>query len=441
VHFVNDEGRAYVERSHEQYDILQIPFTDTWAATGAGAFALTENGLYTVDAWQTFIDHLSDRGILSVTRWYLPPKPIEAYRLTALGAEALRREDVADPRGHMVLVRSAETLPGISVANLLVSKQPFSVADLDLIDQVSREHGWTVVLAPGRPSLDPLFTQIVETDDVASIHLGYPADITPPTDDRPFFFQMVRFRDLFDRSLYGGANDYAARPVLVLFSLSIAVIGLTALCIVVPLALATSRRALGSNVPLVIFFAAIGLGFLLLEIAQMQRLSLFLGHPTYSLSVVLFSLLLFSGLGSFASDGLVRVRPNPGVHLRQLWPLAGLLCVIVAFGVATPGIIDHFRGETTPLRITTAVALLAPMGVFMGMPFPLGMKVASARPEAPTAFFWGINGATSVCASVLAVAVSLGWGISMAFWAGCLAYAVAAVALGYAVLRPGPSVV
>ena len=436
IHFVNDEGRAYIERSDDKFDILQIPFTDTWAATGAGAFALTENGLYTVDAFRTFIDHLSDNGVLTVTRWYLPPTPIEAYRLTALAAESLRSEGIDDPRSHIVLVQGAKTLPGVSVANILLSKQPFSAADLTQIDDLSRDHGWTVVLAPGWPSTDPLFAQIVDSQDVNSLDLGYPADISPPSDDRPFFFQMVRFQDLFDSSLYGGANDYVARPVLVLFSLSVAVLGLTTLCIVAPLVLTTSRRALRSTLPLVVFFAAIGFGFLLLEIAQMQRLSLFLGHPTYSLSVVLFSLLLFSGIGSFVSDWLVRVRSGDAVRAPQLWPLALLLFVIAVFGMATPAIIDQFRGETTPVRIATAVAMLAPIGLLIGMPFPIGMKVASFRPDAPTAFFWGINGATSVCASVLAVAVSLGWGISMAFWAGCLAYAVAALALAYTVLRP-----
>jgi hypothetical protein len=438
IHFVNDEGRAYVERSNEKFDILQVPFTDTWAATGAGAFALTENGLYTVDAWETFYEHLTDRGILTVTRWFFPPTPIEAYRLTSLAAESLRREGVQDPRSHIVLVQSGQSLPGISVANILVSKEPFLPADLAQIEQVTRDHDWTLVLQPGEPSTDPLFAQIVETDDVNSLDLGYPADISAPTDDRPFFFQMVRFRDLFDRSLYGGPNDYIARPVLVLFSLSVAVLGLTALCIVAPLLLSTSRRALGSTLPLVVFFASIGLGFLMLEIAQMQRLSLFLGTPTYSLSVVLFSILLFSGIGSFITDWLVQKGGDqPGTHLL---PLGALIAIIVAFGLATPAILDAFRGEETPLRIATAVALLAPMGVLMGMPFPLGMNVASKRPGSPTAFFWGINGATSVTASVLAVAVSLGWGISMAFWAGALAYVIGGLALGYAVLRPSASV-
>ena len=123
-----------------------------------------------------------------------------------------------------------------------------------------------------------------------------------------------------------------------------------------------------------------------------------------------------------------RAQPGPLVF-------AGLLTVLVVFGFVTPSIIDGFEGATTPGRIAVATMVLAPMGLLMGMPFPLGMKVASLRPDAPTAFFWGINGATSVCASVLAVAIALGWGISTAYWAGVLAYAVAALALGLVATR------
>ena len=435
VRFVNDEGRAFVERSGERYDIIQVPFTDTWAATGAGAFALSENGLYTVEAWETFYDHLSDDGLLTVTRWHLTDTPIEAYRLTALAAETLRRSGVERPRDHIVLVKSADTLPGVAVANVLVGRKPFSAADIATVERVSADHHWEVLLTPQDAGRNPLFAEIVQAEDVSSVDVGLPVDIRPPTDDRPFFFQMVAFGDLFDRALYNGLNDYLARPVLVLFALSVAVLGLTALCILLPLIVTSRRIAITSTLPFVVFFCAIGLGFLLIEIAQMQRLILFLGHPTYGLSVVLFSLLLFSGIGSLASDRIVAVTANPGVRPVALLPVAALLAVLVAFAFLTPAAIDAFHAQTTPLRIAGAVALLAPMAFLMGMPFPVGMKVASLRPDAPTAFFWGINGATSVCASVLAVAISMGWGISMAFWAGCLAYAVAAVALALAVVR------
>lgn len=435
VRFVNDEGRAFVERSDERYDIIQIPFTDTWAATGAGAFALAENGLYTVEAWETFYDHLNESGVLTVTRWHLGERPIEAYRLTALAAEALRRSGVERPRDHIILVKSADGLPDVAVANILVSRQPFSNGDMAAVEQLSGDLGWEVLLTPADSGPDPVFAQIVETEDVSSVDVGLPVNIRAPTDDRPFFFQMVGFRNLFHRSLYGGIHDYLARPVLVLFSLTIAVIGLTAVCILLPLILTTSRAAIRGTLPFIVFFCAIGLGFLLIEIAQMQRLILFLGHPTSGLSVVLFSLLLFSGIGSLASERLVSIKPNTGVQVGALWPLAALLAVIVAFAFLTPAAIDRFEAQTTSMRIVAAVAILAPMGFLMGIPFPLGMRVASQRPDAPTAFFWGINGATSVCASVLAVAISMGWGISMAFWAGCLAYAVAAAALGLVVVR------
>ncbi|MDP3768639.1 MAG: hypothetical protein Q8S13_11550, partial [Dehalococcoidia bacterium] len=435
ITFVNDEARSYLARSDERYDIVHIPMTDTWAATAAGAFALTENSLYTVEAWQNFYEHLTERGVLSVTRWHFDPRPMEAYRLTALAADALRREGVERPREHIMLVRSELLLPDIAVVNILVSREPFSPQDDADVRRIADERDWEVILTPTDGGPDPLFAQIADADDVGSVDLGFPGDISPPTDDRPFFFQMVGLQDVFDASLYGGFNDYLARPVLVLLSLSIAVLGLAALFIVLPLLVTTSRNALRGMLPFVVFFCAIGLGFLLLEIAQMQRLIIFLGHPTYALSVVLFSLLVFSGLGSLATERLANPSTRLGLRASVLGPLLGLLALLVAFGFLTPAVIDRFDAGTTAVRIGAAVAILAPMGLLMGMPFPLGMKVASLRPGAPTAFFWGINGATSVCASVFAVVISMGWGISAAFWAGCLSYATAAIAMGAVVLR------
>jgi hypothetical protein len=163
----------------------------------------------------------------------------------------------------------------------------------------------------------------------------------------------------------------------------------------------------------------------------MQRLNIFLGHPTYGLSVVLFSLLLFSGIGSLLTERLAR----PGLRIANLLPLMTLLGLLIAFGFLTPFIVEHFEAATTPNRIFASVAILAPMGLAMGMPFPIGMKVVSAWPDAPTPFFWGVNGATSVCASVLAIAIALSWGISAAFWTGCGCYCVAVVGLGLAFLN------
>ncbi len=436
VTFVSDEARSYLARSKASFDIIQVSLIDTWAATAAGAFALSENSVYTTDAWQTFLEHLTPRGVLSVSRWYLRDRPLEAYRLTSLAAESLRGVGIARPSEHLMLVASQADDAGTAVGTILVSREPFTPSDIAEIERVADELEFEVVLAPDHAGSDPMLGRIAEADDPARLDVGFSGDISAPTDDRPFFFQMIRFQDVFDPSIYGGLHgSVVTKSVLVLFSLAVAVLGLTALCIILPLFLTTSREMLRGMLPLVVFFCGIGLGFLLLEIAQMQRLIIFLGHPTYALSVVLFSLLVFSGLGSLATERLVNPRPNPRLSPSLLLPLAVLLPVLVVLGFLTPAVIDHFEAETNPVRITAAVAVLAPMGLLMGMPFPLGMKVASLKPDAPTAFFWGINGATSVCASVFAVVISMGWGISSAFWAGCLSYAAASAALGLVVLR------
>jgi hypothetical protein len=183
--------------------------------------------------------------------------------------------------------------------------------------------------------------------------------------------------------------------------------------------------------PYYLYFACIGLGFMLIEFSQLQRLNTFLGHPTYALAVVLFSLLLFSGVGSMLVEKVIDPdRP------RSLWvPLGALLVVLVLFGLITTSVTDATAGGTTPVRIGVAVALLAPLALVMGMPFSIGMGAASRHAGAPTAFLWGINGATSVVASVMGALVAMFFGISVTFASGFVAYAVGAVALWLIVRR------
>ena len=439
VRFVLDEGRSFLARSDERYDIIHIPLTDAFAAGSTGAFALTENSLYTVEAFQTFLEHLSDRGVLSVTRWYFgfsagefeSDRPLEAYRLTSLATAALRAAGAERPRDHLLMVRGRGNAVLPAVATLLISREPFSDADIREVQRVADELQFEVVLTPGEVGSDPLFADIAETDDPSHLALGVQADISAPTDDRPFFFQMARIQDLMNPLSLGDFDSALAKPVLVLLSLAVAILILTSLFILLPLSLTTSRASLRGTLPMLAFFSGIGLGFMFVELSQMQRLVIFLGHPTYALSVGLFAILVSSGVGSLATERLA----NHSVYPRILWPLAALLVVLLAFGLVTPAIIDGLEGATTRIRILAALAILAPMGFFMGMPFPLGMKVASLRPNAPTVFFWGVNGATSVCGSVLAVAIALGWGISASFWLGAASYAIAVAALSVVVLR------
>lgn len=419
VRLLNDEARSYVTRQSAQFDIIQVALVDTWAASSAGAFVLTENSLYTTQAWKIFISKLTDRGVLTFSRWYEPQTPWEMYRLTSLAAESLRQSGVPNPRRNIIILRWMGP-DVIGVGTILVSKQPFSDSDVAQMQDYAKQMGFNMVLSPTF-AVDETLAQIASSNDLQKFASGFVADITPPTDDRPFFFNMLRLRDLS----HPERLQRLARPnvdvISTLIGLAIFVTLLTLACILVPLGLTVDRTVLRGCSPLLTYFGCIGIGFMLVEVSQMQRLIVFLGHPTYALSVVLFSLLTFSGLGSLASSRIM-------TRVQSIRRLGWLLLSLIVFGGATPALIIRFSSAHTPLRILCAVLILAPIGFLMGSAFPLGMKVASNRSAAITPWLWGINGATSVCASVLAVVISLSQGITVAFWGGVAAYLVATIA-------------
>jgi hypothetical protein len=425
VRFVIDEARSFIARQREQYDVIQISLIDTWAATAAGAFVLSENSLYTVEAWRTFIRHLTPGGILSVSRWYNMDRPGEVYRMVTLARESLEAAGLAQPLQHLMIVRTLgrgqRGIAADGVGTLLLSSKPFSEADVAGIEAGARRLGFEVVLSPTKPG-DATMQRLLAPGEVKTFLADFPINITAPTDDSPFFFQMLRMRDILKLDLQrAGKQSANMTAVFVLGALLLTVFVLSTVCIVLPLVVGAGTRALRGNGALVWYFAAIGMGFMLIETSQMQRLIIVLGHPTYGLTVVLFALLLSSGVGSsltgrFDASALQRHAP------LILGALLGLLAV---FGLVTPWIVSQFEASATWLRITVAVAVLAPPGVLMGTAFPLGMKLAAGRAPSLAPWLWGVNGAMSVCASVLAVAISLSWSISTAFWAGFAAYAVA----------------
>ncbi len=433
VQFVNDEARSFVARENRHFDFIQISLIDTWAATAAGAFVLSENSLYTTDAWRIFLTHLTDRGVLSVSRWYLGDQPAEMYRLVALASTSLKQIGVDNPRGHIVIIRNMavqrrrgtpENATNSGVGTILVSRRPFSAADLDRLEEVCREQAFDMTLSP-RFALDDTFARVASGRDLKSFIDAFPLNIAAPTDDSPFFFHLLRLRDILRWNLIPpSVRNLNTQAVFVLGALLAAVLSLTVLCIFVPLRLASKTMPVRGNAWLLAFFAAIGMGFMLVETSQMQRLIVVLGHPTYALSVVLFSLLLSSGVGSWLTERVD--RPQAGrAGVRRL---AVLLAVLAAFGILTPLLVRSFEGSATVVRIVVAVAVLMPLGLFMGMAFPLGMKMASRRAPSLTAWLWGVNGATSVFASVLTVAIAMTWTISTAFWTGFACYVIAAAA-------------
>jgi hypothetical protein len=427
IRFVNDEARSYLARMQERVDIIQISLIDTWAATASGAFVLTENSLYTLEAWTRFLERLSPRGVLSVSRWYYADRPGEVYRSAVLAVAALQRLGVTRPQDHFAIVRASPPATAGApdgIGTILVSRDPLTPGDLDTLEAVAARLKFDIVQSP-RTSVDDTFAAIASGDRLPALLASYPLDISPPTDDSPFFFHMLRLRDVFDvrRWQDQGIVSFNMKAVGVLGVLLATVVLMTTACIVVPLMRSGRGTSLEGAASCLAYFAAIGFGFMLIEISQLQRLTIFLGHPSYSLSVVLFSLLVSSGLGSLST---ARVTAPEDAARRRLMVTIGTLA---AFGLLTPLVTHRFEASSTPIRIALSIALLFPIGFLMGMAFPLGMRLALRRAPLLAPWFWGVNGAASVCASVLAVVIAIGAGISAAFWTGTACYLAALTAL------------
>jgi predicted membrane-bound spermidine synthase len=427
VTIVADEARSYAARSGEKFDIIQASLIDTWAATAAGAFVLGESALYTTEGWRTLMARLTPRGVLTFSRWYRNDAA-EVYRLTALATKALLDRGVSEPRRNVMLVRRMGDSPEgdgpEGIGTILVSPSAFSEEDVATIRRVSDDLGFEVMLSPDF-ARDATFASIAANRDLDRFADAYPFDISPPTDDRPFFFQMLRLRDVVHPHLESSGWRTNALAVLILATILATVVVLTVLCIVVPLWLTTSKGALRGASPLFAYFAAIGFGFMLVEMSMMQRLNLFLGHPVYGATVVLSSMLLCSGIGSYLSQVFIHAQAGGSAPVRCL---AAVICVVLVWAIATPPIFSRFVSYGAPVRIAIATTTIAPVALFMGTAFPLGLRVASVRSSSLLPWLWGINGATSVCASVLAIGISLSFSISTALYAGACCYAISLLA-------------
>jgi hypothetical protein len=399
VNAVDGDGRSQLAARDTRYDVVHIGFTDTLSAASAQGFALSEANLYTVEAFREYFDHLEPGGVLAVTRLHRLVGD-EALRTTILALEAL---DVPHPERNVVVVLGRDIF-GELFGTVLARREPWTPDELARIERLAAERGEGVAFAPGGPyQLE--WAELAAAESPRAFCEGYRLDVCPPTDDRPFFFNMKRAADVFSAPPPG--YFYAVDPLLVL-ALALAILALLcALAFGLPLALVEDRPPLGSMT----YFAAIGLGFLLFEIALIQRFTLFLGFPTYSLSVVLFSLLVFTGLGSLVSG---RVR------LTATLTAACVLIGLAAF--ALQPLLAALIDLPFAARVALTVVLIAPPAMLLGTAMPIGL--GRLRPGA-IPWAWAINGVSSVLASVLAVAVAITWGFRVVTLLALACYLVA----------------
>jgi SAM-dependent methyltransferase len=424
------EGRSYVRSHDEHFDIIQMSGVDTWAGLSSGAYVLAENFLYTVEAMQDFYQHLKPGGILSIGRFRLDP-PRESLRLVSVAFQALRELGVAHPEQHIAMLSFGNS----SMGRLLVKQSPFTP---DEVTRLQREvdnagGGGTLYHAPGVIRNNP-YHELVEAfshGDEQYFFQNYRYDVTPVYDDRPFFFEYYKWSRIgHDLSNPGaGGQTGANRPVglIILSGMFAQVILLVLAFIFLPLVvfrrhgLSVPRRA---GIAAGLYFSCLGLGFMFVEIGLMQRFVLFLSHPAYSIPVVLATLLVSSGVGSFLSARLP--FSSLGCFRFCLFGVAGLLLVLL---VGLRPLFDATLGLSFAARFVIAVGTLAPLGILMGMPFPLGLAAAARLGQPFIPWAWGINGGTSVLGSVLAIIVAMGSGFTWVLASAAGVYLLALVAI------------
>jgi spermidine synthase len=411
VHINVEDGRSFVRRSPDKFQVIQATLVDTWASTAAGAFALSENNLYTTDAFRDYLTHLTPDGLLTFTRWGFDP-PRESLRLVSLAISALKDLGQIEPWRNVLVGRSGGTfeLHGFGALDTVIfSRQPLSDADVARARQAFADAHMEAVYLPGDPPRNE-FGQLLLAKDPLAWEQNYRYDITPVSDNRPFFFYTVQPRDVSAFILQTGSKsaDYKVNvAVPKLFdAMIVSLIAVAIILVLPPLLLGTKLPRQRSVRSFLLYFLAIGMGYILIEVAMIQKFVLFLGHPTYALTVVIFSMLVSSGAGSYASRKLIRDDPR-----RLVNALAAVAALVAVLALIVQPVLSAGVGLPFVVKVATTVLMLAPAGFAMGLPFPTGLRMLERKHQASVRWAWSLNAAASVLGSVGALVLALYLGI------------------------------
>jgi hypothetical protein len=421
VSLVNAEGRHFIKTTRDRFDLIQLTGVDTLAAAFSGAYVLAENYLYTVEAFHDYLDRLKPGGILSfATGDFDPENPKAAGRMLSVARQALAERGVARPEDHIVVIDSGRLL-----CEILIRESGFSDKDRSLLLAMAAYLDFVPRLLPGTVGTSP-YPELATLDGAPRerllARLRY--DVTATTDDRPFFFAYYRWADLLSGGVLG-PDHTTAMGQIVLAVLALLLAALSALFTLGPLLLKAESSAFSYRVAWAIipYFVGIGLGFMLFEISLMQRFVLFLGHPTYSLSVTLASLLISLGIGSFQSRrfiGRERLVLPAGVFL--------LVLLVAFYTLGLPSLQAALLKTPLHSRILASVLLLCPVGLVAGVFFPLGVLVMEEVDPRLVPWAWGINCCASVTGTVLAVLLAMIYGFQVVWLVAVAIYAAGTAA-------------
>jgi hypothetical protein len=418
-----DDGRTYLTRRSERFDVIQASLVDSWAATSAGAMSLSENSLYTVEAWQTFYRRLTPGGLLSFTRYYNGAERSQTFRLFSVAWATLLSEGVKNPGTHLALLGSG------NVATLLLSNQELSTVDLQKIHSIVQDMSFSVLYLPGERLDIPELRTIAATrslQELSGLRSGRKFDFAPVYDSSPFFFHSVHLGQL-PQLLRQGAGSGSVRALLFLFTYAIAAAILAGLALLLGF---TRRIRLNNGSTAIVlggavYFAGIGLAFMLVEIAMMQGLSIFLGHPIYALVVVLAGLIFSAGIGSLTSEKFAFASSLAG-RIPPLFAGGSVLC----YALIAPSAIHEFSMGTLWYRVVLSILLVTPCGFVMGFCFPVGLRRMSALgQQANLPWIYSLNGASSVLGSFIAILICMETSIGLCLLTAAALYCLSGLVL------------
>lgn len=426
VELVTGEGRHELRARGERFDVVVMHAIDTWSATASGAYALSENFLYTKEAIQDFYACLRSGGVMTIRRWLFQP-PRENLRLFITILAALEELGVKEPAAHVVMIAPAESLEAVRGravwGSLLLTHDPVTPEQVQFLQEAMRDRAWSVLHAPGLEGDNP-FSFVARSSNRDGFVADYPYFVDVVTDADPYIFQFYNPLHRSDGTVFSGydfAALYDASTILlpVVFGISL---GLSLVIILLPLKFLRRQKAdrrLGLSQ--ITYFSCLGVGFMALEIPLVQIFSLLLGHPVYGFTVVLVTLLASAGVGSVLAE---RTRLPARVYCG-----IGAVVVLMAAG-GVYGLVHVGIGWSAPARFFMAIALATAAGLPLGFPLAMGVKLVAPQGRAAVAWAWAINGATSVVGSVMVMAIMVFTNGRIALLVGAVSYAVAALTVG-----------
>lgn len=441
IHVEQAEGRSYVRRLDRQFDLIQMTGVDTYTALASGAYILSESYLYTVEAFRDYLSHLRETGILAVVRLSFDP-PRENLKLIVTSVHAMQEMDIRRPERNVLLVR-ANKFPYIALS--LFKKIPFTDIEIETFKQWCQDDPrFSLVYAPGidLPSYYQDYFSALARGVEKRFLDEYAYNVRPAKDDSPFFYSQYKWSNVFSslpvsqrpleeesKTAPGftwlfDSSAFRERPLgMWLLAAMLAQMILLAIAFVlVPLFIFKREGIRVENASsFLTYFGCLGIGYMFIEISSIQRLILFLGHPTYSITTVLFTFLTFSGLGS-AVTGRLGVK---GLVKDIRWVVVCIVVIGVMMLAVSDWLVDAALDSPFWVRIGATVMLLAPLAFCMGMPFPLGIRFVERatkdRSIMVIPWVWAVNAALSVVGSILSVTVAMVWGFR---WVTIIALAV-----------------